>query len=323
VFVYDSTIRVPMMVRFPPSAMRRSWQASDAARVHAAVSVADVFPTAVDYLGLGAPGSIDGVSLGMSSGPGRGVYFESYYGRIYYGWSPLAGWADDVAKYVHSSAPELYATDADPGETRNVVGERDAAPYLAALAALSRKPALDAGAGRVDQAMLAELEKLGYAGAGGAGELPGPLELDPALPSPHGRAAELAAIVESWSLDEAERPRAIALLEALVAQDPKNHGCWSRLGRLLQAAGEPARAAVALEHVRDLDVPGPEDRYRLALCYVALERNAEAAEALESALALDPDNVLALERLFAVYQGLERPADAARIFARLEAARRD
>jgi hypothetical protein len=323
VFVYDSTIRVPMMVRFPggvpPPGAAGEGRAERTA--DAAVSVADVFPTAVDLLGLGSPGDVDGRSLRAPLDRDRGVYFESYYGRIYYGWSPLVGWAEGATKYVHSSAPELYDVAADPGETRNLAAERDVAPYLARLAALARRPTLEPAGETIDRAMLAELEKMGYAGAGGAGELPGPLELDPDRPSPHGRPAELAAIVQSWGSDEARRDRSIELLRGVVARDPQNHGCWARLGRLLLERGDHAAAAEALERVVALDVPWPEDRFRLAECYLALGREADAAAALESGLALDPDDEPALRKLFELYQALGRPEDAARTFARLEAVR--
>ena len=319
VFVYDSTIRVPMMVRFPTS-MERS-----EGSVEPAASVVDVFPTAIDLLGLGSAGAIDGVSLRTPPPADRGVYFESYYGRIYYGWSPLVGWADADAKYVHSTAPELYATDVDPGELRNVVAERDPAPFVAALEALSRKPALDPDAEPIDRDILAALEKMGYAGSGAAGELPGPLELDPDRPSPHTRPDELRALVMAASTSGAEpadRSRVIATLEGVLTRDPRNPWAWARLGRMLIEAEDWPRAAQALEQVRALDVPWPEDRLRLAQCYLELKRPADAAATLEETLELDADNRTALGKLVEIYQALGRTADAARAFERLESLQR-
>ncbi len=321
-FVYDTTIRAPLLVRFPKSVGAAGGAARAGERSADPVSVADVFPTAVDLLGLGAPGDVDGLSLRDPPPPGRGVYFESCYGRIYHGWSTLAGWADAAGKYVHASAPELYDTAADPGEAHNLFGQRDAGPYVEALRKLALRPALAPSGEGVERSMLGAIEDLGYAGGGEAGALPDLLAVDPARPSPHARAAELAHIVQAWNLSSrGQLKEACAELELVVRSDPENHGAWSRLGRLRLEQGQIAEAAQAFERFAALGVPWAEDYLSLGFCYRRLERKEDAVTYLERGLALDPENERGLEELFGALQELGRGAEAAQVFARLEALR--
>ena len=314
-FVYDTTIRVPMLIRFPGGAGSRS---------EAMVSVADVFPTAVDLLGLGTAGDIDGVSLRSAPADDRGVYFESYYGHIYHQWSPAAGWADRHAKYIHSSEPELYRTDADPGESANLLNasDVDVGGYIEAMRELAGRPALEVAEGTIDRSMIAALQDLGYAGAGGLDELPGPLDLASELPSPHARAEELGWIVASWNLASRDQlDEAVRVLERVVRSNPKDHGSWSRLGRLLMRRGDHAGAAEAFEHFAAIGPPWPEDYLSLGLCYRILERDEDAITWLRQGLALDPKNIQALEVLFDLFQELKRDEEAMEVYEQLEAAR--
>ncbi len=136
-FAFDTTLVVPFLVRFPDRG--RAGEVSDAL-----VSVVDVQPTVLDVLGLGAPGDVDGVSLaGGDPAPGRGVYFETYYGFQAFGWSPLVGWADEDGKYLHSSRPSFYALDLDPGETSDRIGAADVTRYRRALEQLAARSRLE------------------------------------------------------------------------------------------------------------------------------------------------------------------------------------
>jgi arylsulfatase A-like enzyme len=315
-FVYDSTLRVPLFVRFPAAAGLAG------RRSDAPVSVADVYPTAVHALGLGAAGDIDGRSLWSAPAPARQVYFESYYGHIYHGWSTLAGATDGARKYVHASAPELYDLRADPGEMHNLAERRDLAPERSALATLVRGPSLAPAEQGVDPTLLAEIEKLGYVAGGGGVARADPLAPDVARPSPHARADVLVRIVRSWNLStRGLYAEACRELEAVVELDPRNHGAWSRLGRLWLEQGQYAVAAQALERFAALGIDWPAEQLSLGLCYRRLGREEDALQALERGLALDPKNLRGLEELFGALQALGRDEEAAQAFGRLEAAR--
>ncbi|MCB9914602.1 MAG: sulfatase [Planctomycetes bacterium] len=142
---YDATIRVPLLLRYPDG-----YRAGE--RSAEFVSVADVAPTLLEALDLAPGGALDGRSLYRRAvPPGRGVYFESSYGWLNYGWSPLSGWASAEGTYLHSSAPELFPGPAGTrGEERWAAEPALAARLLAALEAATAGPALADDGAAVD-----------------------------------------------------------------------------------------------------------------------------------------------------------------------------
>ena len=120
VFVYESVLRVPLIVRAP--AIRPG-------RVGAVVRITDVMPTVLDLLGIPAPRT-DGVSLvtlltGARDTLDLEAYSESEYPRRL-GWSPLRALRDGRYKLIEAPRPELYDLDRDPFEVHNVYDQRHA-----------------------------------------------------------------------------------------------------------------------------------------------------------------------------------------------------
>jgi arylsulfatase A-like enzyme len=118
VFIYESVVRIPMIIRAPGVAPRR---------VGRVVRLIDVMPTVLDLLGLQAP-SVDGVSLvPFMRGGGQDLeaYSESEYPRRL-GWSPLRALRDGRFKLIDAPRPELYDLEQDPFEEKNVYHERRA-----------------------------------------------------------------------------------------------------------------------------------------------------------------------------------------------------
>lgn len=158
IFVYESTMHVPLIVRSP-----------GARRGHAdgLVSLVDVLPTVVDLFGLPRPSGLDGVSLVPALRgrrlPEREVYAESMY-PSHLGWGPLRMLRRERMKYIEAPRPELYDLATDPFERRNLVSERPAAAdgmraRLAAIAAISPRYA---AAGAPDVETARGLAALGY-----------------------------------------------------------------------------------------------------------------------------------------------------------------
>jgi arylsulfatase A-like enzyme len=118
VFVYETVLRVPLIVHAPSIAPRR---------VGGVVRLTDVMPTVLALLGLPAPPT-DGVSLlelldGRRATLDLEAYSESEYPRRF-GWSPLRALRDGRFKLIDAPRPELYDLERDPFETRNVHAER-------------------------------------------------------------------------------------------------------------------------------------------------------------------------------------------------------
>ncbi len=113
--VYETTQHVPLIVRAPGISARR---------VAEPVTLADLTPTVLDFVGTDPLEDIRGVSLrspmrGKSSGD-RFVYFESHAGKLNYGWQELKGVRFRNWKLIESSEPELFDLDADPAELNNL-----------------------------------------------------------------------------------------------------------------------------------------------------------------------------------------------------------
>ncbi len=319
-FVFDSTLRIPMLVRLPGRARAGE-------RLLAPVSQVDLGALLVASLGLdGAPGS-DGRDP-LASAPGPGVYFESYFGTVSFGWSSLAGWADAAGKYIHSSAPEYFDLAADPGELANAIEHHseEVARARARMAELCERPRLPRTPLAEDQLDLSqEIERLGYAGGTSAGESePEPLASSP-RPSPHRMVQAYADYMAGRKILEEQGPReeAVEFLRRALAVNPENHKAWFQLGLAVKDLGRFEEALDAFR--RAAADPGGERipaELNLAVCLYNVGRREEALQRLARALQDTIGPPGALELLIQMLEEAARPDEAARQKARLAKERR-
>jgi len=315
-FVFESTLRIPMLVRLPA-------RAHAGERVAEPVSQVDLYPLVAAELGLPLAPELDGRDP-LRPDAERGAYFESYFGTNSFGWSPVAGWADRRGKYVHSSAPEFFDLAADPGETHDLLAERAddverARARMRALCALPRLASTALEPGFVD--LQREIESLGYAGVGAddgqAGE-PEPLAAS-TKKSPHRMVQAYEDYMHGRKLHEEGGPReeACVLLERAVAANPENHKAWFTLGLARQALGRHQGAADAFAVA--MTQPGGERipaELNLAVNLYNLGRRAEALAHLEHALSDTVGPPGALELYARLLEESGRPDEAARQLAR-------
>ena len=127
IFLYQSTLRVPLVICSPGMTARR---------VPAATSLVDVFPTVLQLLGIQSRVPHDGISLvpALAGGglPKRAIYAESLY-AAHFGWGPLRMIREGEFKFIDAPSSELYDLARDPGEQQNVSDK-----HLATVSALSR-----------------------------------------------------------------------------------------------------------------------------------------------------------------------------------------
>ena len=121
-FLYDATVRVPLIVKLPGAAAARV--------VNVPVETADLAPTIAAASGA-TLGAVDGQNLlpllaGGAGDPERPAYAESYYQNVLLGWSPLRAVRTRRWKFIEAPHPELYDLETDPGERRNRVDDRGA-----------------------------------------------------------------------------------------------------------------------------------------------------------------------------------------------------
>jgi arylsulfatase A-like enzyme/Flp pilus assembly protein TadD len=175
-FVYDSTLRVPLLFSWPG-------RLPAGARVAGQFRSVDLLATVLELAGVVAPAT-SGVSRAASLRPGGRIpgnesYAETLYSQLHFGCAPLRALRGGGWKYVEAPRPELYRLDDDPGETRNLVSERRdvAADLRKRLLAHDRggaAPTLPA----VDPEAAERLAALGYVEAAG-GDTAGQPDADP------------------------------------------------------------------------------------------------------------------------------------------------
>ena len=165
--VYQSTLRVPLIVKTPGAAA--------GSVVREPVTLADLAPTILDLARLTVPQGLDGTSLRplLKGGtlPVRPLYFETFAGALAFGWSPIEGVRRGPWKLIRGADTELFDLNTDPNELqdRSRTDSTTASDLGAALDAdLARwmKTAIPAAETEapVDAESLARLAALGYVG---------------------------------------------------------------------------------------------------------------------------------------------------------------
>ncbi|HUK33022.1 MAG TPA: sulfatase-like hydrolase/transferase [Vicinamibacterales bacterium] len=137
IFVYDSTIHVPLLFSGPRVPAGR--------RVDPLVRTADIVPTIMALLKLPMP-QVDGAPLvGLMNGrkePPRVAYSESFAPRLNFGWAELRAQRSQEMKFIDSAEPEVYDLRRDTGETSNLYNANSipasARPLVAELRAIER-----------------------------------------------------------------------------------------------------------------------------------------------------------------------------------------
>jgi choline-sulfatase len=297
-FVYDTTLRVPLVVRGP------GWQPGR--RVATAVGLGDIAATIVDAVGPGGP-TLPGRSLARSldGAPADPLYAETLAPRLDFGWSDLRAWRDGRYKYVRAPRPELYDVQADPGETRNVVAEHpDVAARLRgdlerAMAAMG-----EVESRHVPDAETAErLRALGYVqGPQARGSGADPKDM-----------ADVALMIARAAGPFRDHAAAAAAYRPIAQRDPANPLVNLRLADALLRSG---RADDAVPYYRKVIAGRPltADAFvGLASAHADRGRLDEARAVLVEALSVDPANGQ-------VHYNL---GEVARVKGEVEAARRE
>jgi choline-sulfatase len=157
IFLYESVLRVPLIVRAPGVAPRR---------IADLVRLTDVMPTILDLLRLPLP-ALDGTSLvdvmRGHGGPELEGYAESLYPERH-GWAPLFSLRSNRFKFIDAPQAELYDLQRDPFEQQNILNQRRelAAALQARLRTQVRRAPSTAAKGQGDDELRARLAALGY-----------------------------------------------------------------------------------------------------------------------------------------------------------------
>jgi hypothetical protein len=316
VFVYQSTLRVPLIL-WGPALGGRAGQ-----RVGGLASLLELPATLLGFAGVAveslphaastplvAPGSVR-----RPPEPDRPIYLESLLPYHSFRWRGLRGVVENGYKLVDSGSPELYALFEDPHERSNLAAQEPehVASLRARLEGLGA-PGVDLGWGaprELDAGDLEQLRALGYLSQDG-GEDP----FSNALPDPRDRLEDLALVttanrlVHDASRLQALEPGAFAedpaggevpgrpqmrkarrTLQRLLERNADDPWAQAELAKVLSLLAVRDRALPLLEGAVSLRPADPVLHYHLAHAYDAAGQPAEARLAMRTALALDPQD---------------------------------
>ncbi len=297
-FVYDSTVRVPLIVRLPGGAHGNRV-------VRDVVSHVDLLPTILEATGLSASEHVQGRSLfgrlmdvenpeAGTAMPGA-VYTESLYPLLHYGWAPLRTLRTARYKFIDAPKPELYDLTEDPGEQQSIFSrERDLSRDLGRRldelrARIERSDDNQRSGGAVpelDPATLEQLRALGYVGgfSGAAEDDDGRERADP---KDRIRLHQMVMAAQS-QLGAGELDRAELLLRQALEDDPSIVDAHQMLGAIEMRRGLPERAVDFFKAALEVRKDHPAALFGLADAYRELGRLEDALVGYDRILATDP-----------------------------------
>lgn len=284
VFLYDETIRVPLIVR-PPRGV------AAARRVTAPVQQIDVMPTLLDFAGVAIPSGLPGTSLrpaieGRAAAPAdRGVYSETMYARFHFGWSELYALTDARYRYVLAPQPELYDLSRDPRERANAVTERasTAAAMRGALERLIGNRPIETP-GRVSAEDRERFQALGYIGTTTDTSARTAVRVDP-----KDGIGLLEQYRDAVALRSARRfADAEQAFARIVARDAGMLDVWLQLAQTRTRLGRDAEAIAALQHALRLRPDLPDALIGIAHAQIRLGDLDGARQHARLALASEP-----------------------------------
>jgi choline-sulfatase len=282
IFVYDTTLRVPLLISGPLIAA--------GTRIGDAVTLADVAPTIMRL--LGAPMSdVDGIDLSPAFGgaalPRREQYAESFAPLVEFGWAPLRSVRSGPWKLIAAPKPELFDIEKDPGEQTNLAASQAAvARDLQARADRYSSASLPTAASANAEAA-ERLRALGYS-ASSAIRNP-QSAIGNGRPDPKDR-REVAARIAQVTSGELSGAALVAALEGIVREDPGNGQAHLRLGYARMQAGDCTRAEPEFHAAAAAGLPTADVFLGLATCLGQRRDLAGAERALNEARRLEPDN---------------------------------
>ncbi len=306
VFLYDATIRVPLLIKFPKA--RFAGQ-----RVAARTSLVDVAPTLLEAIRAPIPAAMQGQSLisliGTKANGDRPSLAENEYSHRGYGWSSLESLRAGNFLFVRAPQPELYEQAVDPGEDRNLYEKNK-------LAAVKLAVQLDgflkrAGANAPEEARatldpksVEKLRALGYVASSGGETASSTVD-----PKQHIQVANDLHDA-NLKIEEGKETTAIPLLERVVASDPQIPHAQYFLGAAYKEIRQYDKAILHLSKAIELVPDSMMAQYEMALALYEKGELKTSATHFEIVVDHSPDWTDARFSLAAVYARIDRLPEA-------------
>lgn len=284
IFVYDATVRVPLIIRYPRLFSGSTYDAP--------VRSVDIAPTVLSMLRLPAGNATDGRNLlesfrGRQAPPELPQYSESLLSEVGFGMAPLFAIRDRGYKYIRAPRPELYDLRTDPHELTNIILRepriaRRLDAELSRMIESSKRHAVKAAGSPMTRETEESLQALGYLAP--HEERRGMQGIDPKDGLPlHNELEDARHLAQQKRWDEAER-----LLLHVVSATPRNVSALNVLGLIGIKRGDTEKA---LKYYREsLAIDGEQFRVYGILGTIAMTRGDldTATQNLQIALSINP-----------------------------------
>jgi arylsulfatase A-like enzyme/Flp pilus assembly protein TadD len=323
-FIYDATLRIPMIFKLPAAAGVRGRKLSGPLRT------IDVVPTVLQILGLSGKVRATEVQgrgayaamLGKQEPPEVTAYAELFLPFYHFEWSPLLSVMRGRHKFIDAPKPELYDIDADPGETRNLYDQNSAiASQLKdllrrTLAQYATRSATDNVPKEIDVATMEKLQSLGYLALSKGGSA---LPSSKGLPDPKDKVEIYELIRESTrAAQRKDYSRALRDLSEVVRREPGSVIAHFQLGDVYRAQRDLERAEQAFQRTLELRPDYPMALRRLGEIYLARRRYPEAEAVYKKVLAQSPNDYTVHFNLGGLYVIQDRWEDALAAFRKAQ-----
>lgn len=337
-FIYNSTMHVPLIFKTPGVATKETRR-----QVPSPAILVDIMPTILSAVHVAVPADVQGHSLlpviaGKKQDRASDIYGESFLPRLHFDWSELRGIEIGNLHFIDAPKPELYDTEADPGELHNLYSQKPAlsSEYQHRLTETITRYSADKSTAEktgLDPQLLERLKALGYAAVSGGGDsgtsnknLADPKDkiqtyelISSAIEdSQHGRfkpsieKLQTAARGEPDSVPvhyllalnyfrSGDLNAALPEFERVVKLDPTYALALSDLGEAYGRLGESDKAINSLKKALEVDATNFTAAYNLGVVYLNEKDLTSATQAFQQAVKINPDYVQAHRALGQVF----------------------
>jgi len=300
-FIYDSDIRVPLIIRFPEE--KFSGQ-----KISNQVRSIDIMPTVLHLLGDEIPESVQGKSLLSlivedEAQDERSAYSETYWPRYHYGWSELKSLRKGRYKFIDAPQPELYDILEDPGEVDNLVNKKASLGHemkrelLALIVENAAEGIEDVGPGKIDNDSLVKLQALGYIGSFNTKAKEGDKLADPKDKIELYNEIKLSQfLVTEERMDEAE-----IKIKDVLTKDPSVLEARYILGNIYSKQNKYEEAIGEFKKALEVDPDYYEAFFGIATTYKKAEKFDEAIVGFKRLVEMDPNDTKPFLHLGDIY----------------------
>lgn len=287
IFLYDETIRVPLILRLPEVQSATAKQVS--ARIMAKVRLIDIAPTLLEIASIPVPSQMQGQSLlrVAKSGGDQPVYSRTDFPQRGFGWSALESWRAGKYLYIRAPKPELYDVVGDPEAAHNVADSSKATlnTMAAQLDAFDRR--FNGGSTKTSAELssseLQKLASLGYVGL----QQGSTRSVAVSGTDPKDKIAVANKVIDAApsTLVPAKPDAAIAVLSPIVGKESGLYLAQYALGVALAQKGQFAEAVKHLHKAIELQPDSSWAHYEIGATLVKTGDYKTAAVHLEIAAA--------------------------------------